>query len=594
METLLVIEPSETQPRNSEGDIVPLKDGSLCLIYTRFTGGTGDHSGADLAMRRSSDGGRTWSDDKIVVPNDAGRNVMSVSLNRLQSGAIAMFYLRKESLTDCRPMMRISTDEAVTWSDPTACITDEIGYYVLNNARARQLQNGRIVLPLALHSTPETPDPGYQGIILCYLSDDEGKTWRRSQDSFKVFEPNGERVTAQEPGVVELSDGRLLMYMRTSAGSQYVCHSADDGETWTTPRPSSLESPLSPATIERMPGSGDLICVWNDHSGLYPYRHRTPLTVAISKDDGVTWGPSRVIERNYLGHYCYTSITFHEDRAFLSYCAGDHRVGGLNRLKLVAIRKDALAGDAPLLAPPRALLAECLDYGRSFINTKASWNSPRFWVESRLLISDPASGKTVEYLQAGSCKSERTFSGRDLFLEDNYDFLPVFSASECIIFRRHSRVTPGYREIKPIEKAWDGAAPQLRKFQGRVLNGPREVFEAMETGKTIVGQTEIRDAKSGRTAVIEYPVKTINWERDKIIWQVDTGPVLLPDLSVPAEEWSKTIRLAYIAFNAPDWVDFVVEEPTPLDPEVKSGQKIMHYSALEHWAARNVLLAFDE
>jgi hypothetical protein len=38
--TLLVIEPSEEQPRNSEGDIVRLKDGRLCLVYTRFTGGT--------------------------------------------------------------------------------------------------------------------------------------------------------------------------------------------------------------------------------------------------------------------------------------------------------------------------------------------------------------------------------------------------------------------------------------------------------------------------------------------------------------------------------------------------------------------------
>ena len=32
-------------------------------------------------------------------------NVMSVSLLRLKSGAIAMFYLVKDSLTDCRPMM---------------------------------------------------------------------------------------------------------------------------------------------------------------------------------------------------------------------------------------------------------------------------------------------------------------------------------------------------------------------------------------------------------------------------------------------------------------------------------------------------------
>ncbi|MHC4529604.1 MAG: hypothetical protein ACYS29_17165, partial [Planctomycetota bacterium] len=54
VETLLIIEPTEAQTRNSEGDIVRLKDGRLCLVYTRFTGGRRDHSTADLAMRTSA------------------------------------------------------------------------------------------------------------------------------------------------------------------------------------------------------------------------------------------------------------------------------------------------------------------------------------------------------------------------------------------------------------------------------------------------------------------------------------------------------------------------------------------------------------
>jgi len=68
MESLLVIGPSKQNPRNSEGDIIKLNDGRLCLIYTRFTGGSGDHAAANLAMRTSNDDGRSWSDDSIVVP----------------------------------------------------------------------------------------------------------------------------------------------------------------------------------------------------------------------------------------------------------------------------------------------------------------------------------------------------------------------------------------------------------------------------------------------------------------------------------------------------------------------------------------------
>ena len=342
-ETLLVIEPGKANPRNSEGDFIELKNGRLCLIYTRFRGGSSDHATADLAMRISDDGGKNWSNDKIIVPYESGLNVMSVSLLRLANGEIALFYLRKTSKEDCRPLMCISKDEAQTWSRPTVCITDKVGYYVLNNDRAVQLRSGRIILPVAWHQGPgKSRDRA--GIIMCYLSDDNGKSWRRSKDSFKGYAPDGPRITVQEPGVVELNDGRLMMFMRTNADSQYICFSKDQGETWSKARPSNLASPLSPATIERSPWRGDLICVWNDHSGDHPYPkgRRTPLCLALSTDEGKIWSTSSLIEGNPDGWYCYTAMTFVKDRMLLAYCAGDKQVGGLNRLKVAAISKDQL------------------------------------------------------------------------------------------------------------------------------------------------------------------------------------------------------------------------------------------------------------
>ena len=343
MESLLVIEPCKGNPRNSEGDLIELKDGRLCLIYTRFTGGSGDHAAADLVRRTSADGGMTWSDDRIVVGRPGGLNVMSVSLLRLADGRIALFYLRKTSKEDCRPLMCVSMDEAKTWSEPTVCITDKVGYYVLNNDRAVQLRGGRLILPVAWHQGPgEARDTA--GLIMCYLCDDSGKTWRRSKDSFKGYGPDGRRITVQEPGIVELNDGRLMMFMRTNAGSQYICHSRDGGETWSKARPSNLSSPLSPASIERIGWTGDLLCVWNDHSGThkYPANRRTPLCLAISRDEGKTWSESRILEGNPDGWYCYTAITFVGNRALLAYCAGDKEVGGLNRLKVLALSRDWL------------------------------------------------------------------------------------------------------------------------------------------------------------------------------------------------------------------------------------------------------------
>ncbi|MBN2595013.1 MAG: exo-alpha-sialidase [Sedimentisphaerales bacterium] len=343
METVLVIEPGEENPRNSEGDIIELKDGRLCLIYTRFTGGSGDHAAADLAMRISGNEGKSWSNDRIVVLRPGGLNVMSVSLLRLANGQIALFYLRKTSREDCRPIMCVSTDEAATWSEPSVCIADEIGYYVMNNDRAVQLRSGRLVLPVAWHQGPGQPRDT-AGVIMCYLSDDNGRTFRRSKDSYKGYAPDGRRVTVQEPGIVELNDGRLMMFMRTNAESQYISYSRDGGETWSKAQPSALISPLSPASIERIPWSGDLLCVWNDHSGIHNYSkgRRTPLCLAISNDEGETWSKSVIIEDNPDGWYCYTAITFVKNRAMLAYCAGDKKIGGLNRLKVLALSQDCL------------------------------------------------------------------------------------------------------------------------------------------------------------------------------------------------------------------------------------------------------------
>ena len=113
---------------------------------------------------------------------------------------------------------------------------------------------------------------------------------------------------------------------------------------WSEPKPGNLASPCSPATIERVPWTGDLLCVWNDHSGWHAFRakKRTPLCVAVSKDEGATCSKSEILADNPDGWYCYTAMTFVKDRLILAYCAGDKKVGGLNRLKVVAISKDQL------------------------------------------------------------------------------------------------------------------------------------------------------------------------------------------------------------------------------------------------------------
>lgn len=334
----LQLPPGPGNARNSEGDFIQLRDGRLLFLYTHFTGSGEDDGTAHLASRESRDGGATWTqEDRLVLLNEGGINIMSVSLLRLADGRIALFYLRKNTVKDSLPLLRYSSDEAQSWSEPTVCLpAGDVGYYVLNNDRAVQLPSGRLVLPLALHHKPDWPKPDWKGTLLCSLSDDDGRTWRFSHDAHQAKNAAGKRVTVQEPGLVELKDGRLLMFARTDAGCQYFSYSSDGGDTWTPPEPSTILSPCSPATIERIPTTGDLLMVWNDHTNIAPELRtkRTPMCVAISKDEGRTWQNTKTLEDDPQGWYCYAALEFVGDQVLLGYCSTDGKQPHLSRTKL--------------------------------------------------------------------------------------------------------------------------------------------------------------------------------------------------------------------------------------------------------------------
>jgi len=327
--------PGPGNPRNSEGDFLELKDGRVMFVYTHFTGGGGDHSTAHLAARFSPDQGKSWSsEDVTVLRNPSGLNVMSVSLLRLKSGEIALFYLAKNTLEDCRPQVKFSSNEGQTWSEPITCIA-EPGYNVLNNDRAVQLKSGRLILPVAKHdfTGPRKAFNG-KGEVRCHVSDDLGRTWQPT-----AMVARGADITLQEPGLVELKNGDLMMFARTPHGSQYVSFSQDQGENWSEFGPSNIISPLSPATIERIPETGDLLMAWNNHDQVADeYKNkRTPFNLAISQDEGQTWTHVRTVEDDVNGWYCYTAMDFVGGNVLLGHCAGDRRSGGLSTSQITTI-----------------------------------------------------------------------------------------------------------------------------------------------------------------------------------------------------------------------------------------------------------------
>lgn len=208
-----------------------------------------------------------------------------------------------------------------------------------------------------------------------------------------------------------------------------------------------------------------------------------------------------------------------------------------------------------------------LNYERSFVITKWPDNEIRFWIESRTRIIDERNGAEEDYLQCASCKSEETFVERDLFVADNYDFLPVFGPEYSVIFRRKAWLNPNYRSCQKIDEVWHGATYRLVECESaRELADAADIIRAMHEGHIIVAQTELWNKQEGLRAIIEYPVKTLNTNRARKVYQVDTGPLVYPDLTRRRDRLVDTLSLAFVAFNKRNVAEFVIEERARAHP----------------------------
>jgi len=329
---LIVCPATEKNPRNTEADIIELGDGKLLLAYTDFYHCSWhDMAPARISGKISVDLGKTWSEPFTIQENIGTENVMESDLLRLRSGEIVLFFCVKNSEADCKPYMRKSFDEGTSWSAAVPVAKFHGGYLTLNNDRAIQLSSGRLLLPSAM-----TPNifAFPQLVSTCFFSDDCGRTWFRSKNALSL--PSSAQG-ADEPGVVELRDGRVLMWFRNTLGHIYKSYSEDEGETWSSPESMNVVSPCSPQSIKRNPSTDHLLLVWNKTTG----PRRNPLTVAISRDEGETWENSKDIEVDGRYSYSYPSVTFVKDLVLLTYWVYEEKKSLLH-LKLKTVPMDWL------------------------------------------------------------------------------------------------------------------------------------------------------------------------------------------------------------------------------------------------------------
>jgi len=314
-------------PRHDHQLIFPLDDDRLLLVWSEYysenpdtnakIGGAGIHDAVacQISGMISTDRGRTWKDKRVLQKNEWKQNVKHPNLVRLSDSEILFSYVGWDSNVQRNVYMRRSVDNGASWGEQFQI--SEPGWYCNNADRALRLSSGRVLLPA--HGPFAEKYVGGTRYVrgdlhsFVFYSDDGFKTWKRSRDSMTAVGRG-----CHEPTIVELKDGRLFCLMRNTNQRQYFSISEDQGDHWTKPAPTVLKSPESPAIVKRIPSTGDLLVLWNNVASKSNWP-RTPLTAAISKDDGKTWEHLNDIDNRPDWDAAYPSVTFVGDEALVGY-----------------------------------------------------------------------------------------------------------------------------------------------------------------------------------------------------------------------------------------------------------------------------------
>jgi hypothetical protein len=126
----------------------------------------------------------------------------------------------------------------------------------------------------------------------------------------------------------------------------------------------------------------------------------------------------------------------------------------------------------------------------------------------------------------------------------------------------------------------------LQNFpQGRRLHTAREVNEASERNLQMVGRTEFRDEQRKERYVLEYPIKTMNFRPESASFQVDTGPLLVPNSRSGQAKAIDRLEMAHVCYNRFDRAEFILRGAV----DVGGGVRVLDYSEVRAYPARNEL-----
>jgi predicted neuraminidase len=271
-----------TGPYKHPASMTELSNGDLYLVYY---GGEGEYA-RDTAVfgSRRKAGETTWSAPKPIA-RDPFRSLGNGVVWEAPDGIVWLFYVVRfgETWSTSRIQVKVSRDQAVTWSDASLLALRE-GMMV--RGRPILLSDGDYLLPV-YHETGHDPERvGADSTSLFLRYHPKTGVWTESA-------PIRSRNGNIQPAAVQIGDQDLVAYCRRggdynpkTVGYIVRSESHDGGRTWSEGKDSAFPNPNAAIDFLKLK-SGRLLLVYNDSM-----TERTPLTVALSEDQDRSY-PSR-------------------------------------------------------------------------------------------------------------------------------------------------------------------------------------------------------------------------------------------------------------------------------------------------------------
>ncbi len=231
------------------------------------------------------------------------------------------------------------------------------------------------------------------------------------------------------------------------------------------------------------------------------------------------------------------------------------------------------------------------DFNGSFVTfvTPGRGNNARIQVEA--ICDLMAGGESTRYLLVASCKAEETYGTGDLFRIPNYDFSCIFSNTEYQIIRVHLPVDDNWLETGISAERFEEVNIHVAEAPARLCQDEDAIVRATLDNLPLIARTELLDDAGGTYARLEYPIKTMNVNDKRWEFQVDTGPVIVPDAEREVAQEIERFDLGFVVYNRFDRAEFIIQEPTPVGAE---GTRVGHYSRIRKMEARNRLFCMGE